>query len=390
MPGASVIGHGLIVPIDAIRRNARRLLRPCILQLCRIGFPGCCGRLRKERGARLKKPPAAPVAGTAYLGGTPGRAAGCRLRPGASRPLRRSLQPPLTLADRSDSIFGPACRQPAFTRSITRGQAMHTFYLGIDVAKAKLDCALRLPDGKFRHKVVDNRPAGFKDLRDWLVKQGADSLHVCMEATGTYWEAVAECLAGGQSTTVSVVNPAQIKAFGASQMVRTKTDKVDAKLIAQFCFERRPAAWAAPTPAEQTLRALVLRLDALQTMRTQESNRLEVARAAVSEGIASHLDWLDKEIERLIKAIHDHIDRDPTLRDKQRLLDSVPGLGERTSPCCWPFMLIWRASTMPARRWPLPASTRDSMSRAAASEPSRACPRSAMPSCARPSTCQPW
>src|SRR5574337_987933 len=44
MPGASVIGHGLIVPIDAIRRNARRLLRPCILQLCRIGFPG----LRQE------------------------------------------------------------------------------------------------------------------------------------------------------------------------------------------------------------------------------------------------------------------------------------------------------------------------------------------------------
>ena len=48
------------------------------------------------------------------------------------------------------------------------------------------------------------------------------------------------------------------------------------------------------------MRALVLRLDALQTMRTQEANRLEVARAAVSEGIANHLDWLDQEIERLI------------------------------------------------------------------------------------------
>src|SRR5574338_117530 len=151
-----------------------------------------------------------------------------------------------------------------------------------------------------------------------------------MEATGIYWEAVAQFLAGFDSVTVSVVNPAQIKAFGASQMVRTKTDKVDAKLIAQFCFERRPAAWVPPSAAEQTLRALVLRLDALQAMRTQESNRLEVARAAVSEGIASHLEWLDKEIERLIKAIHDHIDADPSLRDKQRLLDSIPGLGERT------------------------------------------------------------
>jgi len=207
---------------------------------------------------------------------------------------------------------------------------MHPFYLGIDVAKAKLDCALRLPEGKIRHKVVDNTPAGFAALRSWLAKQGANSVHVCMEATGIYWEAVAEFLAGVEMITVSVINPAQIKAFGASQLVRTKTDKADAKLIAQFCCERRPAAWQAPTPAEQALRALVLRLDALQTMRTQESNRLEVARAAVQAGITRHLEWLDQEIARLIKAIHDHIDADPTLHDKQRLLDSVPGLGERT------------------------------------------------------------
>jgi len=207
---------------------------------------------------------------------------------------------------------------------------MHSFYLGIDVAKAKLDCAVRLPEGKIRHKVVDNTPAGFKDLRAWLAKQGADSVHVCMEATGIYWEAVAEFLAGCETITVSVINPAQLKAFGASQLVRTKTDKADAKLIAQFCCERRPAPWQAPTPAEQALRALVLRLDALQTMRTQEANRLEVARPAVQAGIARHLEWLDQEIDRLAKAIHDHIDADPTLHDKQRLLDSVPGLGERT------------------------------------------------------------
>ena len=207
---------------------------------------------------------------------------------------------------------------------------MPPFHLGIDVSKAKLDCALRLPEGKLRHKVVANTPAGFQALRAWLDKQGAHSLHACMEATGTYWEPVAEFLAGFDTVIVSVLNPAQIKAFGASQRVRTKTDRVDAKLIAQFCFERRPAPWQPPSPAEQALRALVLRLDALHAMRTQESNRLEVARAAIKEGIVTHLDWLDQEIERLIKAIRDHIDVDPTLRDKQRLLDSIPGLGERT------------------------------------------------------------
>jgi transposase len=206
---------------------------------------------------------------------------------------------------------------------------MQNFNLGIDVAKAKLDCALRLPDGKYRNKVVDNNGKGFETLRAWLVKHSAVTAHVCMEATGVYWEAVAEYLAA-QGMIVSVVNPAQIKAFGASRMVRTKTDKVDAQLIAAFGCERRPEPWQAPSPSEQALRAMVLRLEALQGMRTQESNRLEVAREAVKAGIQSHIAWLDTEIKALIVAIRDHMDGDPDLKGKQALLDSIPGLGERT------------------------------------------------------------
>ena len=206
---------------------------------------------------------------------------------------------------------------------------MQLFHLGIDVAKAKLDCALRLPDGKLRSKVVENNFKGFKVLTEWLEKHGATTVHVCMEATGIYWEAVAEYLAT-QGMTVSVVNPAQIKAFGASKMVRTKTDKVDAKLIAGFCFERRPDPWQAPTPSEQALRAMVLRLEALQAMRTQESNRLEVARDAVKEGIVKHIEWLDEQIKALAKTIRDHIDGDETMKNKQAILESIPGVGERT------------------------------------------------------------
>lgn len=206
---------------------------------------------------------------------------------------------------------------------------MQNFQLGIDVAKVKLDCALRLPDGKYRNKVVENNVKGFETLRTWLAKHSAAAAHVCMEATGVYWEALAEYLAA-QGMIVSVINPAQIKAFGASRMVRTKTDKVDAQLIAAFCFERRPDPWQAPSPSEQALRAMVLRLDALQGMRTQESNRLEVAREAVKAGIQSHIAWLDTEIKALIVAIRDHMDGDADLKGKQALLDSIPGLGERT------------------------------------------------------------
>ena len=64
--------------------------------------------------------------------------------------------------------------------------------LGVDVAKAKLDVALRLVDGKYRSKVVDNSPAGLAQLLHWLQKHEVVALHICMEATGTYWEAAAE------------------------------------------------------------------------------------------------------------------------------------------------------------------------------------------------------
>lgn len=206
---------------------------------------------------------------------------------------------------------------------------MHSFHLGIDVAKAKLDCALRLPNGKFRNKMVENNRLGFQALTEWLAKHEATQPQVCMEATGVYWEDVAEYLAG-QGMTVSVVNPAQIKSYGASRLVRTKTDRVDAQLIAEFCRERNPDPWQAPSAGEQALRALVLRLDALQAMRTQELNRLAVARDVVEPNIAAHITWLETEIKSLSDRIRQHIDQDPRLKDQFERLYSVPGLGDRT------------------------------------------------------------
>ncbi|MHB9158948.1 MAG: IS110 family RNA-guided transposase, partial [Thiobacillus sp.] len=205
------------------------------------------------------------------------------------------------------------------------------FILGIDVAKAKLDVALQLVDGKIRSKVVDNTPQGFAVLSTWLNKYGVTDLHVCMEATGIYWEAVAEFLADA-GHTVSIVNPAQIKAFGAAELVRTKTDRVDARLIARFCVAQRPEPWQAPSPAIRELRALVARRDALNAMRTQESNRLLVAREAVRAGIETHLAYLEKAIAEIDAALRQKIDDDPGLKEQRVLLDSVPGLGDKTIP----------------------------------------------------------
>ncbi|RWX46900.1 Transposase, partial [Candidatus Electrothrix aarhusensis] len=183
----------------------------------------------------------------------------------------------------------------------------HEYILGIDVAKAKLDIALRRPNGKFRSKVVPNTLDGFNKLSEWLNKQGAGNVHACMEATGVYWESSAEFLADA-GHTVSVINPALIKAFGAASMLRTKIDKQDARLIARFCAEKRPSPWEAPPGTLRELRALVARRDALEAMKTQERNRQHVARAAVLEGIEKHLEYLKNEIDNIDSEIKQKID----------------------------------------------------------------------------------
>lgn len=201
-------------------------------------------------------------------------------------------------------------------------------FLGIDVSKAKLDCALALND-KYRNKVFANTAAGFSELSAWLARHATAPVHMCMEATGVYWEAAAEHLADA-GYTVSVINPSLSKAHGQSLGLRNKTDAVDARMLANFCREKQPPTWIAPSANERKLRALVMRHQSLVEMQTQEKNRIQVAREPVRDSLHTHLDWLSEEIKRIEQTITHTLDDDPDLRGKRDLLDSIPGLGERT------------------------------------------------------------
>ncbi|MDQ2971546.1 MAG: IS110 family transposase [Pseudomonadota bacterium] len=200
--------------------------------------------------------------------------------------------------------------------------------LGIDICKAKFDCALSIQN-KYRSKVFANNPQGFAQLTEWLSHHDASEIHACMEATGIYWEALAMYLADA-GHRVSVINPALAKAHGQSLGLRSKTDAIDAKLLADFCREKQPPAWTPPAAAERRLRALVLRHQALVEMQTQEKNRYESMREDVRESLDTHLAWLAAEIKRIEHAIAKSLDDDDELRGKRDLLDSIPGLGERT------------------------------------------------------------
>jgi transposase len=200
--------------------------------------------------------------------------------------------------------------------------------VGVDIAKKKFDVALFM-NGKFKHKTCVNTRQGFEELSQWLTRQGVERVRVCMEATGTYGDDLATYM-HDVGHTVSIVNPARIKGFAQSELLRTKNDKIDAALIARFCVAMNPEAWTPPPPEIRRLQSLVKRADALIVMRTQEQNRLGTVHETVESSVKEHIGYLDQEIENLKRQIAEHINSDPNLRTKRDLLRSIPGIGEAT------------------------------------------------------------
>jgi transposase len=206
---------------------------------------------------------------------------------------------------------------------------MSNNFLGIDVAKRKLDVAL-LRDSKTTTRQFDNSTAGFQALQAWLNSLHLDNLHACLEATGSYGEAVALFLyqAGYQ---VSVVNPCRIKGQAQAQMQRNKTDKADARLIADFCQKQNPPLWQPPSPAFAELQALTRRLEVVEEMLQMEHNRLPVTPTKTKPSVQRMIQSLEQEIEELKHSINDHLDQNPQLKEQSRLLQSIPGIGEKTA-----------------------------------------------------------
>ncbi len=83
-----------------------------------------------------------------------------------------------------------------------------TVVLGVDIAKLKFDVCLIKENGKAKHKVFANTTHGFEQLAAWLSSHRVAGLHACLEATGSYGEALALYLFDA-GLTVSVVNPAR-------------------------------------------------------------------------------------------------------------------------------------------------------------------------------------
>lgn len=203
-------------------------------------------------------------------------------------------------------------------------------HIGIDIAKLKFDAAILVDANKYKHKTFANTPSGFAEFLTWSQTICPQDAHFCMEATGIYYEALANYLFD-KKCKVSVVNPAQIAAFARSALSRVKTDKADAKLISRFCQSMNPSLFTPLPVSKRELQALIRRLESLGDLAQQERNRLEVSLPIVAPSINTLLVTLEAEIKAIKQAIKSHIDDNTDLREQNELLISIPGLGKITS-----------------------------------------------------------
>ena len=203
-------------------------------------------------------------------------------------------------------------------------------FLGIDVGKSDFHCSLLGGDREARNS-FPNSSVGFSRLAKWLKNRDVVRVHACMESTGGWSEALAFFLVDG-GHVVSVVNPLTVKAFGQSELSRTKTDRADASLIARYCRAMSPAPWTPPSENERKLQQLVRRRAGLEEMRVQEQNRLEAPLTEpVRDSISKSISFLEGQIKEIDAQIDSLIDDDPTLRERRRLLMTIPGIGDRVS-----------------------------------------------------------
>ncbi len=194
-------------------------------------------------------------------------------------------------------------------------------FVGIDVAKARLDLALE-PSGEAWS--VTNDAAGSQDLVSRLAPLGPTL--IVLEATGGYEAAVTAALASA-GLPVVVTNPRQVRDVAKACGRLAQTDALDARLLARFAAQVRPTPRPLPTEAAQRLDALLTRRRQLVEMRTAETNRLGVARGPVRRDITQHIRWLERRLKDVDGELKAAIQASPVWRAKDDLLQSVPGVG---------------------------------------------------------------
>lgn len=198
--------------------------------------------------------------------------------------------------------------------------------VGVDVSLDALDVHL-MPAG--RRLRVDYSAEGLERLISELDVMEVE--RVVLEATGRV-EAYAASALAAAGLPVVVVNPRQVRDFARASGRLAKTDTIDAEMIARFGEAIKPPVRPLPTETERRLAELLARRRQLVEMSAAEKNRLyRTADPAVRAFIGEHLRWLRQQTCLVDEALEESIQSSPSWRERDELLQSVPGIGQAVS-----------------------------------------------------------
>jgi len=198
--------------------------------------------------------------------------------------------------------------------------------IGIDVSKDRLDVAVGSA-GKVQG--FDNDAAGHDALAKFLLP--LKPVRVLLEATGGYERAVVAVFAAA-SLPVIVVNPRRAREFARATGVLAKTDHLDACVLARYAEQIKPPLRPISSPQQRALEDLVARRSQLVGMLTQERNRLQqAATPRVRKSIEAIIKALKAQIDDAEDELAREIEASPVWKDAAELMDSVPGVGFKTT-----------------------------------------------------------
>lgn len=208
-------------------------------------------------------------------------------------------------------------------------------WAGIDLAKANFRTALWGHEEDIRNLKVagfDRTQKACRQVLAWLRQEAPEGARIglVMEATGTFAEEVAVWLLKlDPSLHIAIVNPMQTCAFIKSLGIRNKTDDLDARALAQYGTQRKPAAWEPPSQEQLVLRDLTrIRADMVvarvaMALRLKDHKRSStVATQAMKEIIRS----LNKQIKALELAIKEHLKAHGDIEAQAKRLATIKGV----------------------------------------------------------------
>jgi transposase len=203
-------------------------------------------------------------------------------------------------------------------------------HVGIDVSKRTLDVCILPSEASVLQEgesfVVNNDHEGVEELLWRLAKLETSVELAVMEATGRYERLVATMLAAN-SISVAIVNPRQARDFAKAIGQLAKTDKIDAFVLARFARAVEPRTSVIPEEEAVALQGILARRRQLIEMLVSENNRLKMASKPLAKRIRAHVQWLEKEIERIDGDLDRAIEENAAFKANEALLRSVPGVG---------------------------------------------------------------